>query len=166
MDLDVHPEVAGITEGLTAVLTLVRLHPHVPHEVHIELSDCDECPGTHAAFILLLTHVTMAFPPDSDPVRVSIRAPPAVITVCLSRVGMTGPRGRGGARAAVRHFLFLVALLRLLWLRLLLWLLLLDVVLLWWAVAVRRLVVAVVAVDAANMRLEIRERGALFATLT
>lgn len=167
MNLEVHPEVAGITEGLTAVLTLVRLHPHVPHEVHIELSDRDERPGTHAAFILLLTHVTMTFPPDADPVRVSIRAPPAVITVCLSRMGVAGPRGRGGARGAVRQFLFVVALLLLLlWLRLLLWWLLLNVVLLWWAVAVRRLVVAVVAVDAANMRLEVGERGALFATLT
>lgn len=167
VNLDVHPEVAGITEGLTAVLTLVRLHPHVSHEVHVELSDCDECPGTHAAFILLLTHVTMTFPPDGDPVRVSVRAPPAVIAVCLSRVGVAGPRGGGGgARGAVRQFLFLVALLLLLRLRLLLWLLLLNVVLLWWAVAVRRLVVAVVAVDAAYMRLEIRERGALFAALT
>lgn len=169
VNLDVHPEVAGITEGLTAVLTLVRLHPHVPHEVHVELSDCDECPGTHAAFILLLTHVTVTFPPDGDPVSVFVRAPPAVIAVCLSRVGVAGPRGGGGgARGAVRQFLFLVALLLLLLLRLrlLLRLLLLNVVLLWWAVAVRRLVVAVVAVDAAYMRLEIRERGALFATLT
>lgn len=167
MNLDVHPEVAGIAEGLTAVFTLVRLHPHVPQEVHIELSDCDECPGAHAAFILLLTRVTVTLPPDGDPVGASIRAPPAVITVCLSRVGMAGPRGRGGAGGAVRQFLFLVALLLLLLrLRLLLWLLLLNVVLLRWAVAVRRLVVAVVAVDAANMRLEIRETGALFATLT
>lgn len=97
MNLEVHPEVTGIAEGLTAVVTLVRLHPHVPHEVHIELSDGDECPRTHAAFILLLSHVTVAFPPDGDPVRVSIRAPPAVITVCLSRMGMAGPRRRGGA---------------------------------------------------------------------
>lgn len=65
-----------------------------------------------------------------------------------------------------------MALLLLLWLMLLLllWLLLLllllRVVLLWWAVAVWRLVMAVVTVMAANMRLEIRERGALFATLT
>lgn len=44
VNFEVHPEVAGITEGLTAVFTLVRFHPHVPHEVHIELSDCDECP--------------------------------------------------------------------------------------------------------------------------
>lgn len=94
MNLEVHPEVAGITEGLTAVFTLVRFHPHVPHEVHIELSDCDECPGTHAAFILLLTHMTVTFATDSDPVGVSVRA---VITVCLSRVGMARPRGRGGA---------------------------------------------------------------------
>lgn len=57
-----------------------------------------------------------------------------------------------------------MALLLLLWLMLLL--LLLRVVLLWWAVAVWRLVMAVVTVMAANMSLEVRERGALFATLT
>lgn len=38
-------------------------------------------------------------------------------------------------------------------------------VLLWWAVAVWRLVMAVVTVMAAKMRLELREGGALFATL-
>lgn len=63
-----------------------------------------------------------------------------------------------------------MTLLLLLWLMLLLllWLLLLllRVVLLYWAVAVWRLVMAVVTVMAANVRLEIRERGALFATLT
>lgn len=58
-----------------------------------------------------------------------------------------------------------MALLLLLWLMLLL-LLLLRVVLLWRAVGVWRLVMAVVTVMAANMRLEIRERRALFATLT
>lgn len=81
VNFEVHPEVAGITEGLTAVFTLVRFHPHMPHEVHIELSDCDECPGAHAAFILLLTRVTMPFSPDSDPSWIYISAPPAVITV-------------------------------------------------------------------------------------
>lgn len=65
-----------------------------------------------------------------------------------------------------------MALLLLLWLMLLLLLLcmllllLLRVVLLWRAVGVWRLVMAVVTVMAANMRLEIRERRALFATLT
>lgn len=81
MNFEVHPEVAGITEGLTAVFTLVRFHPHVPHEVHIELSDCDESPGAHTAFILLLTHVTMSLSPDSDSSWIYISAPPAVITV-------------------------------------------------------------------------------------
>lgn len=81
VNFEVHPEVAGITEGLTAVFTLVRFHPHMPHEVHIELSDCDECPGTHAAFILLLTHMTVSFSPDSDPSGIYTSAPPAVIIV-------------------------------------------------------------------------------------
>lgn len=60
-------------------------------------------------------------------------------------------------------WLLLLLLLLLLWLLLLL--LLLRVVLLRWAVAVRRLVMAVVTVMAAKMRLELREGGALFATL-
>lgn len=81
VNFEVHPEVAGITEGLTAVFTLVRFHPHVPHEVHIKLCDCDECPGTHAAFILLLTHMTMSFSPYSDPSGIYISTPPVVITV-------------------------------------------------------------------------------------
>lgn len=92
-----HPEVAGITEGLTAVFTLVRFHSHVSHEVHIKLSDCDECPGAHAALVLLLTHVTLTFSTDSDPVRASVGAPPTAITVCLSCVDLAGPRGGGGA---------------------------------------------------------------------
>lgn len=37
-----HPEVAGVAERLAAVFTLVRLHPHVSHEVHIELGGGDE----------------------------------------------------------------------------------------------------------------------------
>lgn len=76
-----HPEVAGVAEGLTAVFTLVRLHPHVPHKVHIELSDCDEGPRTHAAFILLLTHVSVSFPPDGDPSGSHVGAAPAVLAV-------------------------------------------------------------------------------------
>lgn len=56
-------------------------------------------------------------------------------------------------------------LLLLLLLLLLLQLLLLRVVLLRWAVAVWRLVMAVVAVMAAKVRLELGEGGALFATL-
>lgn len=63
-----------------------------------------------------------------------------------------------------------MARLLLLWLMLLLLcmllLLLLRVVLLWRAVGVWRLVMAVATVMATNMRLEIRERRALFATLT
>lgn len=81
MNFEVHPEVAGITEGLTAVFTLVRFHPYVPHKVHVELSDCDECPRTHAAFVLLLTHVAMSFPPDSDPSGIYVGAAPAISAV-------------------------------------------------------------------------------------
>lgn len=50
MNLEVHSEVAGVAEGLATVFTLMRLHPHMPHKVHVELSGSDECPGTHAAF--------------------------------------------------------------------------------------------------------------------
>lgn len=101
VDLEVHPEVAGITEGLTAIFTLVRFHPHVPHEVQIELSGCDKRPGTHAAFEFLLTYVTLTLRSGSAIIRVCITAasaPTAVITVCLScSLGMTGPWGGGGA---------------------------------------------------------------------
>ena len=42
MNLEVHPEVAGVTKSLAAVFTLVRLHSHMPHEVHVKLSGCAE----------------------------------------------------------------------------------------------------------------------------
>lgn len=42
VNLEVHPEVARIAEGLTAVFTLVGFHPHMPHEVNIELSRRNE----------------------------------------------------------------------------------------------------------------------------
>lgn len=149
MNLEVHPEVAGIAEGLTAVFTFVRFHPHVPHEVHIELSGCDKSPGTHAALEFLLPYMTLTFCSGGNIIRVPITAAPAaaVITVCLSgSMGVTGPRGGRGARGPIGQLLFLVSvLLRLL----LLLLLLLRVVLLRWAVAVWRLVMAVVAVMAA-----------------
>lgn len=176
VNLEVHPEVAGITEGLTAVFTLVRFHPHMPHEVHIEFSGCDKGPGTHAALELLLTYMTLTFRSGSNIIRGSITAAPgvAVISVCLSSsVSVAGPWGRGGAQGPIGQLLFLVSVLLLLWLLLLLlllllwWLLLLlpRVVLLRWAVAVWRLVMAVVTVMAAKMRLELREGRALFATL-
>ena len=104
MNLEVHPEVAGVAEGLTAELTLVRFHPHVPHEVHIELRGCDESPGAHAAFEFLLPHMTLTFCSGGHIIRVSITAAPVVaaavvvVTVCLScSVGVAGPWGRGGA---------------------------------------------------------------------
>lgn len=102
MNLEVHPEVAGVAEGLTAVFTLVRFHPYVPHEMHVELGGCDKSPGTHATLVFLLPYVTLAFGSGGNVIiiRVSITAVPAavVITVCLScSVGVTGPWGRGGA---------------------------------------------------------------------
>lgn len=59
-----HPEVAGITEGLAAVLTLMGLHPNVPHEVHIKLGGCDKGTRTHAALEFLLAPVTQTFGPS------------------------------------------------------------------------------------------------------
>lgn len=129
VNLEVHPEVAGIAEGLTAVFTLVRFHPHVPHEVHVELGGCDKSAGTHAALEFLLPHMALTFSSGRSTIRVSIIAVPAaaaavVITVCLSRsVGVAGPWGRGGARGPIGQFLFLVSVL-LLWCLLLLLLLL------------------------------------------
>lgn len=100
MNLEVHPEVAGVAEGLTAVLALVRFQAHMSHEVHIELSGCNESPGTHAALEFLLPYVAMNFCPGGNVVRVSIAAAPAaaVVGVCLPCSGVvTGPRRRGGA---------------------------------------------------------------------
>lgn len=129
MNLQVHPEVAGVTEGFATVLALVRFHTHMAHEVHLEFSGCNERPGTHAAFEFLLPNVALTFCPGGNVIRVSITATPAagaVVSVCLpcSRV-VTGPRGRGGARGFICQLLFLV--------RVLLWLLLLLLLLLrWW----------------------------------
>lgn len=61
VNLEVHPEVAGITEGLAAVLTFMRFHPYMPHEVNIQFSGCAKSPGTHAALELLLPHMALAF---------------------------------------------------------------------------------------------------------
>lgn len=100
MNLEVHPQVAGITEGLTAVFTLVRFHADMSHEVYIELSGCDKSPGAHTALELLLTYMTLTFCSDCTIIRVSITVAPttAVISVCLScRVSMAGP---GGGRRA------------------------------------------------------------------
>lgn len=61
MNLQVHPEVAGITEGLAAVLALMRLHSNVTHEMHIKLSGCDKTARAHATLELLLATVTQSF---------------------------------------------------------------------------------------------------------
>lgn len=95
-----HPEVAGITEGLTAVFTLVRFHPHMPHEVQIELGGCDKSPGTHAALEFLLPDMTLTFRSSDSIVRVSIAVASDTvgITVHLSSgMSMARPRRRRGA---------------------------------------------------------------------
>lgn len=66
VNLEVHPEVAGVAEGLAAVFTLMRFHPNVPHEVHIELSGRNKSSGTHAALELLLAHVALTFHSGGD----------------------------------------------------------------------------------------------------
>ena len=95
VNLEVHPEVAGITEGLAAVLTLVRLHPYMPHEVHIELSGCYESPGPHAALEFRLPYMALAFCSGVTVIRVSITA--AVIVRLSRSMTVTRPRGRGRA---------------------------------------------------------------------
>lgn len=168
VDFEVRPEVAGVAEGLAAVFTLVRLHPHVSHEVHIEFGGGSEGAGTHAALELLLPHVSRAFRPGSV-VRVSTIGAAAVR---WSRsVTVTGPGGGGGgAGASVGKLLFLVKVLRLLVLLLLLlgrWkLLLLRVIVLRRAVAVRRLIMAAVTSMATKVSFELRKGRALFTTLT
>lgn len=100
MNLEVHPEVAGIAERLAAVLALVWLHPYVPHEVHVQLGGSDESPRAHAALVLLLPHAALASPPGGDAVGVPVSA--AAVAICLSRGGVaTRPGGGRGAGAAV-----------------------------------------------------------------
>lgn len=165
VDLEVHPEVAGVAESLTAVFTLVRFHSNVSHEVHVELCGCDKGPGAHAALELLLPYVTLTLRSGCNRLRapVSVTSTVSVFTVCLSCSvgGVAGPRGRRGAGCPVVELLLLMGMLLMLLLCLLL--LLLSVVLLGRAVAVRGLVLVVVAVQ---MSLQLREGGALFTTLT
>lgn len=154
VDLEVHPKVAGIAEGLAAVFTLVGFHSHMSHKVQVELSGSDKGLGAHATLEFLLPHVTLSFDPWVI-IRVSVTAVPAcaAFVVHLSRGGsVAGPRRRGGAGGSVGEFLILVGVLLLLRL-LLLWLLLLllTVVLLLWAVVVLRLIMVVVAVMAAQV---------------
>lgn len=101
VDLEVHPEVAGITKGLTAVFTLVRLHSNMSHEMHIEFSGCNKSSRTHAALKFLLSHMTLTFSVYSgcNVTRVSITAvPAAVVAVLIVRLscsmGVARPRGR------------------------------------------------------------------------
>lgn len=86
-----HPKVAGITEGLTAIFTLVRFHPHMPHEVHIELSGCNESPRTHAALEFLFPHMALTFCFGGNIIRVSIIAGAVVIAYWSYSVDMAGP---------------------------------------------------------------------------
>lgn len=98
VNLQVHPEVAGITEGLAAVLTLMGLHPNVTHEVHVKLCGRDKGARAHAALELLLAPVTQTFRPSVCIVAgVWIHATSdAVVTVVFVRrhraVGVAGPR--------------------------------------------------------------------------
>lgn len=150
MDLQVHPQVAGVAEGLAAVLTLVRLHPDVTHEVHVELRGRDEGPGAHAALMLLLPDVTPAFRSGRDTVGVSA-------AVRLSRWTAAARPRRGGAGRSVGELLLLVNVPGLsgLLLRLLLRL-----------VLPRRAVLVLRLVVAAQVRLQLREGRALFTALT
>lgn len=43
-------EIARVTEGFATEITLVRLHPHVPHEVNMKLGRRDESLRTHGTF--------------------------------------------------------------------------------------------------------------------
>lgn len=99
MNLQVHPEVAWVTEGLAAVLTLMGLHADVTHEVHIELSGRDEGARAHAALELLLAPVTQTFGASAC-VFTGVwiyTIPDAVVAVVFVRtrpcaLGVAGPR--------------------------------------------------------------------------
>lgn len=52
MYLEVGTQVAGITESLTAEVTLVGLHPHVAHEVDMKFGRRDESLRAHGTLPL------------------------------------------------------------------------------------------------------------------
>ena len=50
MNFEVCTEITGVTEGFATEITLVWLHPHVPHEVNMKLGRRDESLRTHGTF--------------------------------------------------------------------------------------------------------------------
>lgn len=50
MDLEVGPQVAGITKGLATEITLVGLHAHVAHKVDMQFRWRDKCLWAHGTF--------------------------------------------------------------------------------------------------------------------
>lgn len=141
-----HPQVAGVAEGLAAVLTLVRFHPDVTHEVNVELGGRDEGPGAHAALVLLLPDRTLAFSSGGDAVGCS--APAAVCWSCWVVGARPRRGGGGGAGGPIGELLLQMnVLLRL-------------------PLLLRRAVVVTRWVVAAQVRLQLREGGAFFTALT
>lgn len=91
VNLQVHSKVAWITKGLTAVFTLMRFHPHVPHKVHIEFSSGYKCPGAHVAHELLFSlSLALSFRRSitCDVIAVVLSAVPIIIgrLHCIVRV--------------------------------------------------------------------------------
>ena len=89
VDLEVCAQVAGVAEGLAAVFTLVSLHPHVAHEMHLELGAGGE--GSCSAALV----VSVAGDGSSSGCGVSVDIGQ------VAALGVAGPRGGGGARCPV-----------------------------------------------------------------
>lgn len=97
VDLEVCAQVAGVAEGLAAVFTLVSLHPHVAHEMHLELGAGGE--GSCSAALELpgpgVAAVSVAGDGSSSGCGVSVDIGQ------VAALGVAGPRGGGGARCPV-----------------------------------------------------------------
>lgn len=94
--LEVHPEIARITKGLTAVFTLMRLHPHVSHKVHIEFSGRYEGPGAHAALELLFSHMSLAFHFGCSVTRAIMAVVSSTVAIVIVSLSCSGRGARPG----------------------------------------------------------------------
>ena len=99
VDLEVCAQVAGVAEGLAAVFTLVSLHPHVAHEMHLELGAGGE--GSCSAALELpgpgVAAVSVAGGGSSSGCGGDV----SVDIGQVAALGVAGPRGGGGARCPV-----------------------------------------------------------------
>lgn len=89
VDTEMHAQVTRVAEGLAAVFTLVWLHPHMTHEMDVELSGGGEGSGTHAALKSSLSRVAMTTSGGIGAGGVGVSK--------AAVMGVAGPGGGGGA---------------------------------------------------------------------